>query len=230
MKMSEIIFNNPYLLHLSEHFELKSPLYDKTIKKLCNENDLNEELFLTFANLYNGVKYIPKNKLTFKDLKCIVKYLRNNHLFYINEIYPNILNTIHKMAEINDHAEMALVPKFFIDYFNEVTEHLDYENEVVHPYVLELYEFQNNPELMDKKLKYSAKEYKEHHNDIEEKLKDLKNLLIKYLPYKDDQILRRNLILSLFELEKDLKIHSQIEDLILIPLVTEMEAQLNKSK
>jgi len=79
-------------------------------------------------------------------------------------------------------------------------------------------------------IQYSAKEYQEHHSDIEDKLNDLKNLLIKYLPYKDDQILRRKLILKLFDLENDLNIHSQIEELILIPLVSEMESQLNKSK
>ena len=76
---------------------------------------------------------------------------------------------------------------------------------------------------------YSVTEYREHHNDIEEKLTDLKNLLIKYLPQKGDQQLRRKLLFCLFELEFDLKIHSQIEDSILIPLVEKME-QLVKQK
>ena len=230
LKMSDIIFNNPYLLHLAEHFGMNVPVKDKSVKKLCEENDLNPELFLTFANLYNGVKYTPKDPLTHHDILNIIKYLKNNHKFYTDEIYPNILRTIHQMAEINDHKEMALVPRFFLDYFNEVAEHLEYENKVVHPYVLELYEQRINPTSTRKPQIYSAKEYQEHHSDIEDKLNDLKNLLIKYLPYKDDQILRRKLILKLFDLENDLNIHSQIEELILIPLVTEMESQLNKSK
>ena len=226
LKMSDIIFNNPYLLHLAEHFGLNVPVMDKSVKKLCEENDLNPELFLTFANLYNGVKYIPKRPLTFRDILNIIKYLKNNHKFYTEEIYPNILHTIHQMTEINDHKEMALVPRFFLDYFNEVAEHLNYENDVVHPYVLSLYEQHNHPLPNHTQGNYSAKEYKEHHNDIEDKLNDLKNLLIKYLPYKNDQILRRKLILNLFELENDLNIHSQIEEMILIPLVSEMESQL----
>ncbi len=226
MKMSEIILNNPYLLHLYEHFDIKIPVQDKSVKKICLENNLNPELFLTFANLYNGIQYSPKEPLTFNDILNIIKYLKNNHRFYTEEIYPNILRTIQQMADINDHKEMALVPQFFLDYFNEVAEHLNYENEVVYPYIIDLYNQQNNPSSTKVQRNYSANEYKEHHNDIEDKLTDLKNLLIKYLPHKNDQTIRRKLILKLFDLENDLNIHSQIEEMILIPLVTEMESQL----
>ncbi|MGC8803040.1 MAG: hypothetical protein ACP5PS_04610, partial [Bacteroidales bacterium] len=55
---------------------------------------------------------------------------------------------------------------------------------------------------------YSVEEYREHHDDIEEKLSDLKNLLIKYLPAREDQQARRRLLTHLFELESDLAIHS----------------------
>lgn len=70
---------------------------------------------------------------------------------------------------------------------------------------------------------YSVTDYREHHSDIEEKLTDLKNLLIKYLPIRDDQQLRRRLLFNLFELEFDLAIHSEIEENMLIPLVEHME-------
>ena len=125
---------------------------------------------------------------------------------------------------------MALVEKFFDTYFNEVKEHLEYENTIVFPYILELYSKTENLLVPAKQAKYSVKEYKDQHNDIEEKLDDLKNLLIKYLPQKNDQSLRRKLLLSLYELEYDLNIHSQIEDLILIPLVAKMESQISRIK
>jgi regulator of cell morphogenesis and NO signaling len=125
---------------------------------------------------------------------------------------------------------MALVPKFFVDYFKEVKEHLDYENKVVFPYISDLYGQIISSEHSEKISKYSVLEYKEHHDDIEEKLKDLKNLLIKYLPLKHDLVVRRKLLFLLSELEYDLNIHSQIEDLILIPLVTQMESHLKRGK
>ncbi len=225
IKLSDCITINPYLLLLLEHFDIGFPLHDKSIKIICDENHLNCELFLIFANLYNGHQYIPKTPLSYNDTQAIINYLKKSHNYYSEEIYPNILITINQMAELNNFKEMALVPKFFIKYFNEVIEHFDYENNVVFPYILELNEHIKAKTQNEKKSKYSVLEYKEHHNDIEEKLNDLKNLLIKYLPQKNDQSIRRKLLLLLSELEYDLNIHSKIEDFILIPLVAQMESR-----
>jgi regulator of cell morphogenesis and NO signaling len=133
------------------------------------------------------------------------------------------------MRNLNDLEEMKWVEKFFKEYFDEVTEHLDYENQIVFPYVIALNDKIINSKEPFNPVKYSVEQYKEHHNDIEEKLSDLKKLLIKYLPQKKDHVLRRKLLQSLFELEYDLNIHSQIEDFILIPLVAQMESHLKKN-
>jgi len=228
--MSDVIINNPYLMLLLEHFGIDVPLQEKTMHEVCCDNNINTEIFLTFANLYNRNNYVPKAPFSFTDVLTIVTYLKNSHKYYSEEIYPNILSTIKQMNELNTHKEMALVEKFFGTYFSEVKEHLDYENKTVFPYILELIEKIENPDYPMRQTNFSVDEYQEHHNDIEEKLDDLKNLLIKYLPQKNDQILRRKLLFSLFELEYDLNIHSQIEDLILIPLVGKIESHLKKKK
>jgi regulator of cell morphogenesis and NO signaling len=220
--------NNPYLLLLLEHFGIEVPLQDRTLNQVCLQYGINIELFLTFANLYNGVNYTPRSPLTIQDTPTIINYLRNSHRYYAEEIYPNILGVIHQMAKVNDFQEMALVPKFFVDYFNDVTEHLEYENKTVYPYIIHLIERIENKVKDDLSIAYSVVEYQEHHNDIEEKLNDLKSLLIKYLPPKNDQTIRRKLLFLLSELEYDLNIHSKIEELILIPLVVAMELHLKK--
>ena len=229
LKISEIIPDNPYFILFFEHFGITLPVQDKSIHTVCRENGLNTELVLAFANLYNGIKEFSVPELSFSDAGAIIHYLKNSHRFYSDEIYPEILNTIKKMAEVNDSSEMNLVKKFFTEYFSEVTEHLKYEDNIVFPYVLTLYEQIENRVPEKRRKGYSVVEYREQHNDIEEKLEDLKKLLIKYLPQKDDHILRRNLLNSLFELDYDLNIHSQIEEHILIPLVEKMESHINQS-
>jgi regulator of cell morphogenesis and NO signaling len=230
IKMSDVILNNPYLMLLLEHFGIDVPIQEKTMHEVCCDNQINTELFLTFANLYNKNKYISRTPFSFSDILTIVNYLKNSHKYYSEEIYPNILNTIRQMNELNTYKEMALVEKFFGTYFREVQEHLEYENKIVFPYILELNEKIENKDYILKQTDFSVHEYQDHHNDIEEKLDDLKNLLIKYLPKKDDQTIRRKLLFNLFELEYDLNIHSQIEDLILIPLVEKLESHLNKQQ
>lgn len=222
LKVSEIIYDNTYFLLMLEHFGIDLALQEKTIEQICNEYKINLDLFLTIANLYNGIKPLPTVEFSFNDSKIIIDYLRRSHNYYINEKYPEIRKYIENIYEINKHNEIVLLESFFIKYFNEVTEHLNYETQIAFPYILNLL---NQIEKKEKGIKYNftIKEYKEHHNDIEEKLADLKNLLIKYLPQKDDRQIRRKLLFSIFELEFDLTIHTQIEDLILVPLVNKME-------
>jgi regulator of cell morphogenesis and NO signaling len=228
LKISDIILNNPYLLLFLEHFGVDLPTQDKTLKSISDEYNISIPLIMKLVNLYNGVQYLPDDELSFSDTKPIISFLKNSHKFYTDEIYPEILSIIEQMAEVNDSKEMALVKKFFLQYFSEVTEHLEYEDNVVFPYVMDLHDqIQKGEDSKNNKV-YSVVEYREQHNDIEEKLDDLKKLLIKYLPHKNDRVLRRKLILSLFELEYDLNVHAEIEDLILIPLVVKMETQLNQ--
>lgn len=221
-KVSEIIFENPHFLLMLEHFGIELALHEKTIEQICKEYNINLNLFLTIANLYNGIKPSPIDDYSLNNIRVIVDYLKKSHIYYLNEKYPEISDYIEKIHEINNHKEIVLVEKFFIRYFNEVTEHLDYENRIAFPYILNLL---NQIELKKEVIEcnYSIEEYKEHHNDIEEKLVDLKNLLIKYLPQNNDHLIRRKLLFSLFELEFDLIIHTQIEDLILVPMVKKME-------
>ena len=223
MKASEIIINNPYLILMFEHFEIKLEVREKTIEQICNENQINTSLFITIANLFNGFKPQAITEYISKDIQSIIKYLGNSHIYYIGEIYPQIQEIIKEIYLINKHPEILMIEKFFDKYFEEVTEHMEYENNMVFPYVLNLDEQLTNNNNFYKLNSYSVVEYREHHNDIEEKLTDLKNLLIKYLPIDNDQQLRRKLLFYLFELEYDLNIHSQIEDNILIPLVEKME-------
>lgn len=228
LKISDIILNNPYLLLFLEHFGIDLPTQDKTLKSVCEEHNISISLLMKLISLYYGEDHLSDLELSFDDTQALIGYLKNSHRFYSDEIYPEILGIIKEMAEVNDSREMALVEKFFTDYFSEVTEHLEYEDNIVFPYVLDLHAQVTKGKSSKNNKAYSVVEYREQHNDIEEKLDDLKKLLIKYLPQKDDRVLRRKLILSLFELEYDLNIHALIEDLILIPLVVEMETHLNQ--
>ena len=61
------------------------------------------------------------------------------------------------------------------------------------------------------------------HDNIEEKLFDLKNIIIKYLPQPKDLKLCNKLLHELFSLEQDLNDHARIEEKVLVPKIREME-------
>ncbi len=228
MKMSDVLLSNSYFILMLEHFGINLAVQDKTVKEICVENVINPDIFLTFANLFNGIKYEPKAEYTFDDIKTIIGYLKNCHHYYLDEKCPSLKTNIAKLAKKNSSPETKLLEKFFAEYLSEITTHINYENETVFPYVIKLYRSAVKSKAVSALENYSVTEYKEHHDDIEEKLTDIKNLLIKYLPPKNDRKTRRNILLKLFELEHDLHIHSLIEDSILIPLVQKLENHSRK--
>jgi len=226
LNIAEVVLDNPRIILLLEHFNIYVPLHEKTIREISIENNLNFDLFLTFANLYNGISYTSPVQFSFDEVQSIINFLKKSHTYYTEEMYPDIRNNIKQMFEVNNYEEMALIDKFFKEYFKEVTVHLNYEDNVAFPYMKNLHEHLVKGAPITEPVTYSVKEYKEHHDDIEEKLNDLKNILVKYLPPKNDQKLRRRLFFNLSELENDLNIHAIIEDMILIPLVEQMEQYL----
>lgn len=219
---SEAIARNPRLLLMFEHLEIPLGLQDKTISQVCRESGIDEELFLIIGNLFNGIDPNFHQLDRLKDIPMIIRYLENSHRNYVTEKFPLLTTLINDICKVNTNPEVELLKRFLDDYLDEVAEHLKYENTVVFPYVLAL---SGNKNDVTESLpgQYSMSEYRRHHDDIEEKLTDLKNLLIKYLPSHNDMHYRRKLLLSLDELEFDLHIHSLIEEIVLIPIVESYE-------
>jgi len=228
-RISELISENPYLMLMLEHFGITLLVQDKTVRQLCKENNVSEELFLSFANLFIGHQSSATITYSFTDLKTITLFLRNTHQYYLEEKYPQIRCYIAQMFELNNQSAMQMVEKFFDQYFAEVKEHLQYEDQIVFTYVNNLFDCYEKKQSACLPGNYSVSDYQEHHDDIEDKLEDLKNLLLKHLPLDNDQQIRRKLLFSLFELEYDLNIHTRIEDEIFIPLVEKMERTIKTS-
>lgn len=221
-KVADVIDRNPLLLLMLEHLNIPLGLHEKNVEQLCNEFNIETTLFLVIANLY--LDRIPDSSQIDKihDITHIIKYLENSHKHYISEKFPLLTSYITEISKINTHPETELLKRFYNDYLVEVTEHLKYENDIVFPYVMSLIA-ENRQSVSAIGNQYTMAEYSSHHDDIEEKLADLKNLLIRYLPPNQDMQSRRKLLLTLYELEFDLHIHSLIEEIILIPIVERLE-------
>jgi regulator of cell morphogenesis and NO signaling len=221
-KMADLIFENPYQLLLLEHFGLDLVVHDKTVSQLCSENGISEKVFISFANLYNGFSPAANEGFDESHIETIIRFLKNSHYYFKYDKYPEIQDYIKRLFEKNPTAEIRMIEKFFDDYFMEVSEHLDYEEGTAFPYFRSLLSG-NESGTENKKTRFSGTEYLEHHTDIEFKLTDLKNLLLRHISLKNDPINRRKLLFSLIELEYVLNIHSLIEETILIPLVLNLE-------
>lgn len=219
MKLSLLINENPMLLLFLEHLGVDFVVQDKSMKDICQEYKLEQNTVLLIANLYNGFYPSYADLDPVNDISLLISFLKNSHNYYKNDKYPQIQDYISSLKEKYSSQDINLINKFFLDYFNEVLEHLDYEDRTAFPYFCRL----NSNRTVSEKENFSSNDYRNHHTDIETKLTDLKNLLLKHITIKGDITLRRQLLMSLFELEYDLNIHSLIEEEILLPIVERIE-------
>ena len=221
MRLSDLIFENPALLLLLEHFDIETLTRDKTVAQICDDRQLNPDVFIVLANLYNGFYPSGVEKFGEQDALSFILFLRNSHLFYLNEKIPEVQSLINELYKKNEQKKIKLIEDFFNEYANEVREHLAYEDDIAFPYFNAL--IRNSGITNNEQDKFSVQVYRDHHGDIETKLADLKNLLLRFISLKEDRPVQRKLLLSLFELESDLNIHSIIEEQLLMPLIKKIE-------
>lgn len=227
MKMADVIHINYRLLPVINRFEIELGFGDSTVDEVCKKNNVNIHFFLEIINAFNDKDYFPKKNLQQFSVSLIVNYLRKNHIYYISEIIPHIEKTLKSLS--NNSNNSKLIKNFFEEYKKELLIHIDREETVVYPYVIEIEGINNSAKSTDKLKKYSIDIFADEHENIEEKLFDLKNIIIKYMPSSTESGTYNKILFDLFTLEKDLNDHSQIEEKVLIPKVREIEKSLKKS-
>lgn len=232
MKLADVIHHDHNLIPVINRFNIHLGFGDRNISDLCEEKKINTEFFITIINAYHDHKYFPKKHLQSFPASMLVSYLNKSHSYYLDNKLPGLEDLIKQLGESNNLNEETylLLKNFFSDYSREFIQHIKREEELVYPYVLSLEEAINSAnvskELHEKMANYSISEYEAEHENVEEKLYDLKNIIIKYLPEQESDELLFKILKELFELENDLNDHSRIEDMILVPKVEAMEFTL----
>jgi regulator of cell morphogenesis and NO signaling len=230
MKMAEVIHMNYHLLQLISRFGIKLGFGDKSVKQVCMDHSIDVNFFLEIVNSYHQKDYFPKKQLQGFPLKLIIDYLRKSHDYYLHTKIPQIASLLNQLSVYNRSSKirsLQLIDTFFNEYKNELAVHIQREEEKVYPYVFAVEKafISKNPgrEIEESIRLYSMEDFEMEHDNVEDKLFDLKNILIKYLPLPIDSNLCNDILVELFKLEDDLSDHTRIENKVLIPKVKYME-------
>ncbi|MBN2743337.1 MAG: hemerythrin domain-containing protein [Marinilabiliaceae bacterium] len=233
MKMADLVMLDIQILALIQRLNIPLGFRDKTIREVCTEHDVNETFFIQLANACHDSDYVPKEQqLTFPP-ECMIRYLQSTHKDFLHYRIPSIEKQIAEIEQLSDSPRNPeLLLNFFREYISEFQSHLDLEERTVFPYTLLLSQCIREktllPQFSTEFGEYNIDRYMHEHNDIEEKLFDLKNILIKYMPPPTDSRKYNSLIHDLFHLEKDLNDHTDLENKVLAPLVRLMEKELQR--
>ncbi|HEY9114522.1 MAG TPA: hemerythrin domain-containing protein [Bacteroidales bacterium] len=229
MKLAEVIHHDHGLVAVINRFGIYLGFGDRKIETICEENNINIDFFLTILNTFHDPHYFPKKHLQSFPASLIIDYLAKTHRYYLDEKIPEIEKLIAELTQKNQQNKEAfvLLQNFFSEYKQELSNHIYREEKRVYPYVIEL-EKAIESGIVTVKLQaemdeYSITDYEAEHEDVEEKLFDLKNIIIKYIPSSAGEKLVNTILHEVFALENDLKDHARIEDMILVPKVEAME-------
>lgn len=219
MKVADLLANDGALLSILQRLDIKLGFGEATVAELCTRYGISAELFLIICNIYSFGNYRPEvDSLSENDIKSITTYLRASHRYYTGVCFPAIHENVHRLVKEIDEMSRRLIDKFYDDYDTEVSNHFRYEEEVVFPYIEEL-----TGNSTRGNGKYSISQFEHNHSNINEKLNDLKNIIIKYLGEEFSSTVRFELLNNIYSVEKDLRKHSLIEDRLLVPLVEKLE-------
>ncbi len=222
--LAQVIHANYRVLAVLDRLGIKLGLGNQTIEAVADQYHVDLDTFLLILNLFCDKNHRANSDGQFKYIPDLLVFLKNSHLYFLEEIIPQIQQNIKELIDQMHDSKAEMVNLFYNNYIQEVTEHINYENEVVFPYVKQLY----NSYLANKaqtSTDFTINVYGDHHENIEDILRDLKNILIRHLPQKEKGSLRRLVLQQLFELELDLNSHTKLEDDVLIPLVKQLEQQ-----
>jgi regulator of cell morphogenesis and NO signaling len=225
LRMADTIHINQRLLLVIERFGISLGFGDKSIAEVCAKHQLNTSFVLLVLNVFNDHSFSVNELLSKEYIPGLIDYLKNGHRYFLMDKLPYINELIDRFIEKTENPDSRLLRAFFKEYMNEVIEHMNLEERTVFPYILTLFGKIKGQKVNEELLRYQIDDFIDNHSNIEEKLDDLKHLLIKHFPPTKDRFYRNQILFELFDLEYDLNDHNGLEERILTPIVRTLEKE-----
>lgn len=220
-KMISLIRDNYNLLQSLGSFGISLGFGDKTVKQVCDDQNVDTNTFLAVVNFtING--YREMDNVSRLSVPTLLQYLKASHDYFLGFQLPFIRKELVDALDENDNLA-RLILKLYDEYSRSVTLHMKYEEKTVFPYVESL--------LAGKPMaNYAIDMYSKHHGQESSKLRELKSIIIKYFP--GDCLRNNQLSATLYDIynnEEWLALHAEVEDNIFIPAIKYLEDKSRQS-
>ena len=214
-KMISLIRDNYDLLQSLGSFGISLGFGDKTVKETCEDNNVDTYTFLAVVNFtINGYGEFEADPQI--SVPTLLHYLEASHAYFLDFQLPYIRREL--MESLNQNDSLArLILRFYDEYAHEIRLHMKYEQKTLFPYVESLLAGKPTSD-------YNVETFSKHHGAADKKLRELKLLIIKYLP--QDGLHNNQLTATLHDIydnEEWLRQHAQVEDHIFVPAIRRME-------
>ena len=219
-KMSDLICDNYVLLQAMSRFGLSLGFGDHTVEEVCRMNKVDCDTFLAVMDFIAGENKYPVNHSERISIRALMDYLKEAHHFFLDYQLPSIREKLLEFLQFADNHEVSfLILNFFDAFTSELTNHMRYEEANIFPYVERLLNGEKDP-------MFNFAKFARSHDQVDTKLTELKDIIIKYLPINGNRYHTNSLLFELFACIEDLDTHSRVEDCMFIPAVLNKEKEM----
>lgn len=219
-KMFSLIRDNYNVLQSLGCFGINLGFGDKTVNETCIDNGVDTYTFLAVVN-YTINGYYNADDAGRLSVPTLLHYLQACHVYYLDYQLPSIRRELSESINEQDGVGQ-LIMNLYDEYSREIHRHMKYEEKMLFPYV--------NALLRDEVLgNYDVNTFSKKHGQTDQKLKELKNIILKYLP--GDPQRNNKLTATLYGIynnEEWLNLHASVEDKIFVPAIRKLEQRLRK--
>lgn len=215
-RLYDVICENFKLLCVVSRFGIDCGFGDKTIEQICDERGIDCNTFLAVVNFHTEARQysLPAVRLS---LKCLCDYLQNSHAYYLNFILPSIRRKLlEALGSLTNNEAAFMIIRFYDEYCVFVRKHMEREEKEVFPYVDSLLQGKRTGQI-------SLEMALMHRSPLENKLADLKKLIIKFYNGQTDRTLLSSVLYDIFLFEEDLMCHCKMETILFVEEVRRLE-------
>lgn len=215
-KMASLISGDEMLLQVMSCFGISLGFGDKTVQEVCDSRGVDCPTFLAVINFVaDGYSRIDTG---YNDisLRSLTQYLRRTHVYFLEYLLPSIRRKLERAIEGSTDKVAKLILQSFDEYMSEVDKHMAFEDKTVFGYV---------EDLLDGKIpsQFKITTFSKHHDLVSDRLKELKNLLIKYTPEDVNHYCLTAALFEIYSCEEGLEWHCKVEDYLFSPVVYNLE-------
>ncbi len=214
--MSDLICDNYSLLLVMSRFGLSLGFGEKSVREVCEQQQVDVNTFLAVANFSSEDHYSYETHSYNLSLASLLSYLQNAHAYFLDFCFPAMRSKLIEAFDCPEDKVASLIMRFYDEYVNEVRKHMEYEDKVVFAYVFSLLKGEHP-------ASYNIGIFKKKHDQIDSKLKEFKNIIIKYYPVGANKNLLNSVLFDIYSCEEDLALHCRVEDVLFVPAVLELE-------
>ena len=216
-QMLSLIRDNYNVLQSLGAFGIRLGFGDKTVREVCEESNVDTFTFLAVVNLtING--HHSENDLVRLDIRTLLRYLEASHEYYLGFQLPFLRRELSESLDEDDRLG-SLILKIYDEYARFISHHMKFEEQTLFPYVEGLLNGEQKPG-------YDIETFSKHHDQTGDKLRELKSIIIKYLPSdtKHNNMLTAALH-DIFNLEEWLALQARVEEKIFEPAIKLLESK-----